>query len=256
MLVLDRHNRSLKLVDILNRAKPKPENWHFVNIKILNGSKKKLDSAVSTMLDEFYTYEGAIFKVSDYKILIIGNFGKIDNHGKFRRQIEKKIYKLGCRVVTENMSEEILSKIEVDYVLRDGKIDDSLYQSRMSRIQNHYLVIDDSQSILDKFQKILGKDGNVTCLNDPGKASEIYVECNPDMVFLDINMPGVNGFDVLEELKNLDSDAFIVMVSTESHKENILNAVSNGAVGFLTKPPHKDRLRFYIESCATISTTL
>lgn len=256
MLVLDRHNRSTKLVDILARAEREVGEWHFVNIKILNGSKNKLDAAVTNLIQLFETHEGAIFKVSDYKILVVGRFGEIDNHGKFRRKIERKVYKLGCRVVTQAVCPDILSRIEVDYVLRDGRVDDTLYKNREARLKNQFLAIDDSQSILEALQNMLRNYGATEIMTDPGKAGDKYVEVNPDVVFLDINMPDKDGFKVLEELRELDSDAFIVMMSTDSHKGNILEAVSHGAVGFLGKPIRQDRMDFYINSCTTISSGL
>lgn len=256
MLILDRHNRSTRLVDILARAEKEPDLWHFVNIKILNGSKNKLDALVSNIMQEFDSSEGAIFKVSDYKIFIVGRFGVIDNHGKFRRSIERRVYKLGCRVVSERVCEKILSKLEVNYILRDGRIDDSLYTSRVARMDNQFLVIDDSKSVLDAMQSMLKNYGTIAVLNDPEKASDTYLACNPDVVLLDINMPGKSGFNILTELRELDADAFIVMVSSDSHQGNILKAVSEGAVGFLSKPIKLDRLDFYINSCSTICTGL
>ena len=253
MLVLDRHNRSLKLVDILKVAKKDPEHWHFVNIKILNGSKNKMDAVVTKMVQEYNEYDGAIFKVNDYKILIVARFGTIENHGKFSRGIEKKINKFGCRGTTEKMTHSLLEKIEVDFVMREGRVDDSLFTSRANRMKNVFMVVDDDSFILDTFEVMLENFGDVKKYEKADDILDKYVSKNPDLLILDIHLPESNGIELLEKVKETDPDACVLMLSGKSFKTKILESVSLGAVGFLTKPIDQKRLKYYIESCSTIT---
>ncbi len=63
-----------------------------------------------------------------------------------------------------------------------------------------------------------------------------YHRFRPDIVLLDINMPGKNGMDVLQEIIGDNPAAYVVMVSVESSVEHVRQAVQLGAKGFLVKP--------------------
>lgn len=59
---------------------------------------------------------------------------------------------------------------------------------------------------------------------------------NHDLVMLDINMPLKTGIEVLQEIKAISPDTFVVMVSADSTAENLKNALASGVNGFLVKP--------------------
>jgi two-component system, chemotaxis family, chemotaxis protein CheY len=67
-------------------------------------------------------------------------------------------------------------------------------------------------------------------------AVEHFAKCNPDVVFLDINLPDMDGHQVLAKLLLLQPDAFVVMVSAHNSFDNVKNALDNGAKGFIVKP--------------------
>jgi len=58
----------------------------------------------------------------------------------------------------------------------------------------------------------------------------------PDLVFLDIDMPGVDGLTALEEIRRFDPQAYVVMVSAHSSLEKVQQAVALGASAFVVKP--------------------
>jgi two-component system chemotaxis response regulator CheY len=63
-----------------------------------------------------------------------------------------------------------------------------------------------------------------------------YRAKQPNLVFLDIDMPGSDGLDALEEIRGLDPRAYVVMVSGHSSLEKVQQAVALGAEGFVVKP--------------------
>jgi len=81
------------------------------------------------------------------------------------------------------------------------------------------------------------------------KLSECYDEI--DLVLLDWNMPEMNGYDVLVEIKNTDRYKHIpvMMVTTEGQKSNIVAAVRAGASNYLTKPFTVEELESKIIEC-------
>ena len=75
------------------------------------------------------------------------------------------------------------------------------------------------------------------CL-DADTAKEKMKECKPDLVFLDISMPGKNGFDLLNELESIPFEIIFVT----AHNEYSLNAFKYSAVDYLLKPVDEDKL--------------
>lgn len=68
------------------------------------------------------------------------------------------------------------------------------------------------------------------------EALEIAKSENPDIVILDINLPEIDGLNLLPLLKNIKSDLLAVFISGSFKKEYIKRAVELGAMGFFTKP--------------------
>lgn len=67
-----------------------------------------------------------------------------------------------------------------------------------------------------------------------------YLETNepPDLVVLDVMMPGLDGFSVLDRLRNHDrtSEVPVVMLTSRSREEDIVRALESGAYGYVPKP--------------------
>jgi len=116
------------------------------------------------------------------------------------------------------------------------------------------LVVDDSSTI----RKVVKAVADVLHLEteeaEDGidaleKMSSLYGEI--DLVLLDWNMPGMNGYDVLVELKSNDKYKHIpvMMVTTEGQKRSIVAAVRAGADNYLVKPFTVDELENKIIEC-------
>lgn len=102
------------------------------------------------------------------------------------------------------------------------------------------LVVDDSALIREVLTRMLTRDGDINVVataTDPIDAREKIKQLNPDVVTLDIEMPGMNGLQFLEKLMRLRPTP-VVMVSTLTKKgaSETLLALELGAVDFVAKP--------------------
>jgi putative two-component system response regulator len=103
------------------------------------------------------------------------------------------------------------------------------------------LVVDDEEANLDAVRRVLGRGGykRVYTVQDPARALAGFDAVSPDLLLLDLHMPGMDGFKVLELLQGrLDADGYLpVLVLTGDLDESVkLHALAAGARDFLTKP--------------------
>jgi two-component system, chemotaxis family, chemotaxis protein CheY len=77
---------------------------------------------------------------------------------------------------------------------------------------------------------------------DGVQAVETFRNKKPNMVFLDINMPRKDGLAALTEIRELDANAYVVMVSAHSSAEFLKAAIAAGAKSFIVKPYNIKRI--------------
>ena len=104
--------------------------------------------------------------------------------------------------------------------------------------QKKVLVVDDSMVMRAMISDILTKGGfKVVGQAKNGKeAVEQYVQLSPDLVTMDIIMPGEHETDVVKKIVEVDRDARIIIVSGLNQKSLVMQALDNGAKDFLVKP--------------------
>jgi two-component system nitrogen regulation response regulator NtrX len=105
------------------------------------------------------------------------------------------------------------------------------------------LVVDDEPQILQAVSGILQDEGFEVLTAPDGEAALARVaEKVPDLVLLDIALPGMDGLDVLQELKQRFPYLPVVMISAYGSVENAVKATRLGAYDFIEKPPHADKI--------------
>lgn len=119
------------------------------------------------------------------------------------------------------------------------------------------LVVDDSSIIRNFVKKIFDNDYNVLVASDGGEAIEILEKNKKDIVgmLLDLNMPNVNGFEVLEYLKNnnLFSTIPVSLITGDDSKDGISKAFTYPIIDMLNKPFTEKEVRRIVEKTVSIS---
>lgn len=115
-------------------------------------------------------------------------------------------------------------------------------EKREKRDELCVLIVEDQ-----KFSRLLMKNAllkhyEVHTAATGEEALAIYVEHAPDIVFLDIELPGVDGHKVLELITKLDKKSYVVMVTANHYPKDVQQAMEHGARGFVVKPYQKDTI--------------
>lgn len=105
------------------------------------------------------------------------------------------------------------------------------------------LVVDDAAFMRMRISKILTEAGYEVIQAENGvQAIEEYKARKPDAVLLDITMPEMDGLTALREIRALDGNAKVAMVTALGQQQIVLEAVKAGAKDFLVKPCEGERV--------------
>jgi len=114
--------------------------------------------------------------------------------------------------------------------------------------RNKILVVDDEHLIRWSLEQNLKKQGyDVVTAADGEEALRLVREEQPDLVLLDIQMPGINGIQALEKIKEYDEDIVVIMVTAHGGLETAVNAMRLGAYDYVSKPFNLDELAIIIK---------
>ena len=98
------------------------------------------------------------------------------------------------------------------------------------------LLVDDDVGILKAISRILAPDFAVVAAVTNGRQAIEHVrQCDPDVVVLDLSMPGLNGFETAVELKRIGSVAKILVLTSYCSDEYVHEAIESGASGYVPK---------------------
>lgn len=101
------------------------------------------------------------------------------------------------------------------------------------------VLLTDDESIVRRLMRTMLFDLECDVIHEASNgpdAIEKFKALRPDLVFIDINMHGMNGFALLEALLAIDKNVFAVIVSANSTADNVRQALQAGAKGFIVKP--------------------
>ncbi len=110
------------------------------------------------------------------------------------------------------------------------------------------LIIDDEEAICDSLAGVLSDEGWRSAIAHSGRNGMVEYKLNPpDLVFLDVWMPGMDGIETLQALKEMRDDIPIVIMSGHATIDTAVKATKLGAFDFLEKPLSLDKILPMIE---------
>ncbi len=119
----------------------------------------------------------------------------------------------------------------------------------MEKLSNHkdlkgkVLIVDDTPDTLEIIQKLLRYEGYNVILASSGEEGVRKVEEErPDIVLMDINLPGIDGNEALRRIKKINPIQCVIMLTAYATVDNAIQALKEGAIDFIKKPFENDHL--------------
>lgn len=110
------------------------------------------------------------------------------------------------------------------------------------------LVIDDEKIIRERLKKLLDLDGHRTYTAEDGqKGLEIFHKEKPEIVLVDIKMPGMDGIEVLKKIKEQAKVTEVIIITGHGGVDTAIQALREGAFGYIQKPIEYDELEIEIK---------
>lgn len=106
------------------------------------------------------------------------------------------------------------------------------------------LIIDDEEVVLDSCAQILEGDSyEIATARNGTVGLQLVQEYHPDLVFVDLKMPGISGFEVLEKIRDADPTIVTIVITGYATVSSAVDSMKKGAFDFLPKPFTPDELR-------------
>lgn len=110
------------------------------------------------------------------------------------------------------------------------------------------LIVDDNEDLRFTLSNIIKSEGyNVIESGDGNKALKLIKSCDPELVLLDMRLPGADGMKILEEVNNCDANIIVIMLTAFGDVKGAVKAMKLGAFDYLTKPFDNEELLFIIK---------
>ena len=106
------------------------------------------------------------------------------------------------------------------------------------------MIVDDHTLFRSGLSELLERRGIEVCaaVGDGEEGCRVAAELDPDVILLDLRMPGLDGLSVLERLAALDLQCAVVMLTTSSDERDLVTSLRSGARGYLLKDMEPDQL--------------
>jgi two-component system chemotaxis response regulator CheY len=121
----------------------------------------------------------------------------------------------------------------------------------MTQQQCSILIIDDAYTVREYLRQTLLHLGisNVHEADSGSKGLSAFKQHHHDLVFLDIELPDMNGQQILQQIKTTADKTHVVMVTAHNSVDNVQQSIAAGASGFIAKPFSPQKIKNIVDRC-------
>lgn len=115
------------------------------------------------------------------------------------------------------------------------------------------LLIDDHPMLRNGVKQLIALDSRLKVIGEASNGEqgvELAKQLDPDLILLDLNMPGMNGLDTLDSMRQTSLSGRIVVFSVSNHEDDVVTALKRGADGYLLKDMEPEDLLAALHNAA------
>lgn len=115
------------------------------------------------------------------------------------------------------------------------------------------LLIDDHPMLRNGVKQLIALDASLQVVGEASNGEqgvELATQLDPDLILLDLNMPGMNGLDTLDHMRQTSLSGRIVIFSVSNHEDDVVTALKRGADGYLLKDMEPEDLLAALRNAA------
>ncbi|HHR6149697.1 TPA: two-component system response regulator NarL [Providencia alcalifaciens] len=116
------------------------------------------------------------------------------------------------------------------------------------------LLIDDHPMLRNGVKQLISLEPSLQVIGEAGDGKtgiQIAEEQDPDLILLDLNMPGMNGFETLDELRKRELSGRIILFTVSNYSDDLISALKRGADGYLLKDMEPEELIIALKEAAS-----
>ena len=119
------------------------------------------------------------------------------------------------------------------------------------------LIVDDEETIRYCLKEALEESGyKVYTEENAENCIKVVKEVNPDLILLDLKMPGMSGIDLLKGLKSLDQNILVILLTGHASVDSAVDAMKAGAFDYLEKPFKIDHIKVIVEKALSTQSLI
>lgn len=235
-----------KFTKLVPEIRQNVKQWRIVSVIIrsTDGTDCVARDVAVNLSDFMSGWDGAIFVTSAKEVACFVRTGEGIDADKFRGNISHTLRDYDCKIQTKAATYDGLKRIEVvvSKSMAAARAVSEMQKIRESRDEKVIMVVDDDMFIRSLVANGTKRYGRVVELDTGADVAETFKKEAPDAVFMDVHLPDRNGKEILRDLMLLDTDAQVVMISSDGTRENIVESRMEGACGFISKPITREKI--------------
>jgi CheY-like chemotaxis protein len=199
-----------------------------------------------------YKSSNAVITISDNSVFILAP----RSEGVLVTHLEQGVYRDfghgSVRVISRSISNGGLHQLGqlIEPFIKDNA--SRLSFKRMNRMSNVIMVVDDDPMLLKHMEKVLQGRGHIITMASIEEFEQSYNEYAPDILFLDIHIGLEMGNHILKKLReDIDPNAYVIMISSDTKQEIVIDLKKHRANGFVVKPIDKTRIYQHVQRAPT-----